>query len=130
MIEDHVPSWKTCQRLKEKGFPQETHFTWAQNNTIYKWCVVDTVDHDDGWEWDYSWEYAAPILSEVLELLPPAVAIAKGTIRGEVKYIAVHDSFVLSQKYIDSQALNRFMDNPVESAALLWLELKEDNGPH
>ncbi len=116
---NHVPPLETCQKLKKAGFPQETLFHWNED-IPGQWDVTDygvTSDSGD------SLSVAAPLLTEIMELLPVRDAsndhlqLTKGLIRDQVGY---EIGFGSVDGPID--------ENPVEAAALLWLELNKTGG--
>ena len=99
MIENHVPSFETCKRLKEAGFPQG---------------IIFSFDPSDEKQWFFGVPpkgcIGIPILSEILCSLP------------DLKW----QLFTVMDYWVVEMGGHRLAHtNPAEAAALEWLELKE-----
>jgi len=124
-------------KLNIGGFPQrDTYFAWERCNTHFDWTVTEVwclPDDDPKLEW-----MAAPLLSEILELLPESAIVFRPLTvntwdhqpRTTPKWMAAiagrPDYCCMSENFIDTQFSKvQFDDNPANAAALLWLELQK-----
>lgn len=109
---NHVPTLETCQNLKAAGFPQETYFQLVVDNKYPEHHAVLPTGAVSDFVITNS-HCAAPLLTEILEQLPD---LDDGSL------------FAQLQSLIGQFALGHTtIQETVEDAALLWLELKEQS---
>lgn len=115
--EQLFPNLGTCKKLKELGFPQDTYFCHHPN---YETHFIDLVDNPK----DFT--YAAPTFQEIWNQLPKAISLYTLTLftyREELGYYEIDDFGEISWKcYVDV-----YQYNLAQSAAELWIKLKEQN---
>jgi len=122
-LTQHVPTRATCERLRDAGFPQDTYLHWRQNAPTYGWDLVH-------WEPKVPRrQLAAPIASELLEVLRPADS---GT---WIDLTQWHDGVAVARSRAAEPCTMRADEawtkrashaNPAEALALLWLALHEE----
>jgi hypothetical protein len=115
MIENHVPTLETCKKLKEAGFPQETQY----GHFLDGYISTELIEGE--WGTGEQRLCAAPILTEILEQLPDGSTIIRGD---HESYWSDTLSEITSPRYFYRHALDA-RANPAEAAALLWLELHD-----
>lgn len=110
---NHTPTFDTCQKLKEAGFPQDTYFWWLSQfgKTDLKSEFQLKVEHSINTYSPIQRVYAAPILTEILKWLPTTDSLYSSYVEGEGFRMGYGGNPVEPRSSL------------VEAAALLWLEL-------
>lgn len=124
-MEQHVPTFDACKRLREAGFPQETFFSWVTVAAKPELLSRDSIIHRDYLNAYPASFYAAPILTEILEQLP------KSEIRNGELYslditwdgLGAHVGFYVEDYMGKVHGFEGVDHNPAAAAAQLWLEL-------
>lgn len=120
-IENDITSLETSQKLKELGFPQKTYFYWLGYpvHTETHWVIVDRDASD--LEVQSLPRCASPILTEVLEDLPKEIEGGYSLfldMSGRQSIAYYSDFWQMTSIHGEGRSTR-----PVESVALLWLEL-------
>lgn len=138
---NHVPTLETCQKLKAARFPQNGYWFWFDEFADgTNWYLTHSqFGYLKKSESELPRWTAAPILTEILEQLKPyakkdkwdngwhgyELTVFWDDIDGDWS-LAIANSD--TQRNDPTSRPNAVSDNPVEAAALLWLELhKEDD---
>lgn len=111
-IEQLVPNEKTCVKLKELGFPQNTHFYHYPDHDSH---FIDLVENPK----DFA--FAAPTFQEIWEQLPYSIK-EEGS---HVFLVLDKTDDLLGYGYVDYLQKDVFEDNIAQAAAELWIQLKE-----
>ncbi len=109
-MNNHVPTIETSKKLKEAGYPQSTIHVWVWTTGGQLGVMAIQTGALDKFGANYC---AAPILTEILEQLPVGIHIEKW----------IKGTYLFSEDF-EASGAKTGSDNPVEAAALLWLELK------
>lgn len=109
-IEQHVPKLETCQKLQEAGWKSHGFNHWVYDDYEKEWIVVCCQSMDSGRKIEW---YPAPLLSELLEVLPSGIVVDKKD--GEW--------FIMRRRHTAQKWRG---DNPAEAAAQLVLTLVDE----
>lgn len=121
-LESQVPTRETCERLREKGFPQDTHFRLVPGGDEPWNADTDAIAQERGSGEDFTrWErgIAAPTLAELLEVLrniEPTLDVTMSTV---VEGAPPEDLWGIWHAHEFE-----IHENSAEAAALLWLKVK------
>ena len=122
-----VPLPETCAQMKEKGFPQNTEYSYIDRSKPIKPNVayygrVDleqtTIASATTWSGSAWPVFAAPTFQETLEELPYGTRLIKQKSDEKFDIVAVYS--------IKAEPRTLWDLNPAEAAAQLWLELQEN----
>lgn len=117
-----VTSLEVSKKLKDAGWESETWFGWASFNDRWYVCGQDSHQFET-----YGYQLPAPTMGEVWEALPVTIE-DEGTqhlMQATVELDGERASMLYYGKYRDIRVAGVIHPNPVEAAALLWLDLKE-----
>lgn len=83
-LQTHVPSRELCEKLRYRGFSQDTLFYWQYSELYREYVLVSKketlIDHDSIAKPTGYPVFAAPLASELLERLPIGIDIHRSEI--------------------------------------------------
>lgn len=124
-IENLVPSFETCKKAKELGFPQDTQFWYDTNKNLYHFEDIYNAENNL-----FCGAIAAPTLHETLDKLP---AIVEDEDKGDcclyVGKLLNAPQCCVSYTPRDMFATDLYNIanlNPAQAALQLWIKLKKE----
>lgn len=125
-LEQQVPNRELCEKMKELGFQQDTHFYWVQRQDGKNWMILDSDFDCNGPAFfkDYAGQvFAAPTVSELGQALPIGYCSGRTSWDDPDKAYCSHWYRVDQEQFLEVPPI--YANSEADARAKMWVHLRE-----